>query len=1084
MCIKIIELADIHIDPKWLDDQKPCLDLILKTGQENNIDFFCIAGDFYNRAIYNTNQDCINYIRKFVKSMLVIADVVMIYGTPSHDAPGSLGIFQDLGCHILQPNKPEIIKNTLFIGLPEIDKTNLMSRKNMTQQQANIYIEESINKFVKEWWIPVREKHKDKSCVFLGHGVFVDDPDKEKNNPIIKNSDFVIDNRLLAEIKADHYILGHIHNRDCFLSSILNGGYVGFMGFDKNPWNSTGFQPHFRLTEIDHDNGVISEIDYPVTRKEKLNIDYSGNNIFNELSKFANCDVKIKLNIKSNENINIEKIQNINIEKFSLHSLKIVPVFQKKESSRITHEEEKKIKSLWDRYILFNKNNTDFSKGNYQKKIEEIEKNVNNTYYKSSKKKIVLLSIKITGSIFSKTAQDKNTFFLDFSKLPPGLNLITGDNGSGKSAFLGFLSLHPIFIGFDYRSLKQFFIDENSRIEKCFSIDNEKHFHIIDIGNKIKCYWNKKVNGYFEKVAETESLSDFTNLCNDYFGPVENFIYTSFFSQNLHNINKYISSIVDCSKTELRNVYLNITGISREKEKEYAISKINDLKQEINNLEIKKNTINTFVSSNKDIENEKNKIEQEISTLQVKFNQHNDNISCIEKENKKLLDDYNTSIANDREKEILKEKLSNYEKDKKSLISKVRGKDLNDLEQKIINNDRNNTFLNSLREKYLILQSHKNKLEREVNNLNSENNILVSNIKNLENKKSNIKPCAKCGFIPIEKEKIIENCNSEISRLLLESNKLVKNIKNKNENIDNLINIELSDVKLQALAIKQRIIDKEEIKIIKQDIDNIKKYQDIEKNISEIKTRLSEITVDPFVIDSFSSNKEILTILIKKREDILCKLNKNKGLYESIIQQLTKIKQNENELNDIMCQLDKKIIDLLEWEQIQKDMNSNKLPAFELDIIAKEIDYKINQKLNERFRIETITQDINKKGDIIDRFDIIIHDLVANRQKSISEFSRGERITFFSEPVAQVLREVRQERQGVVFNFSISDETDDPVKHSNIHAYYQSMRESIQDDHIRLIVSQKSETYNYVDNIINIEDICINEEIGEKIDKY
>jgi DNA repair exonuclease SbcCD nuclease subunit len=274
--MKIIELADLHLDPKWIEAQKPCLHQIIETGEKEKPDFICIAGDIYNRPFYNSDKDSISLVRLFIKDLLEIAPVVMITGTPAHDAPGSYGIFEDLGCHVIKPNSPEIINDVLFIGLPEIDKISLMTKNKLSLKDADIHIMKSLNNFIKKYWVPVRESNKDKPCIFMGHGVFVDDIAKSKNNPIIKNSDFVIDNFLLQTINADRYIFGHFHTPE--ESKILNGGYVGYAGYDKTPWNNTGFQPGFNLTEIKrryvertddyyYDTDIITNrIPYPVTQ--------------------------------------------------------------------------------------------------------------------------------------------------------------------------------------------------------------------------------------------------------------------------------------------------------------------------------------------------------------------------------------------------------------------------------------------------------------------------------------------------------------------------------------------------------------------------------------------------------------------------------------------------------------------------------------------------------------------------------------------------------------------------------------------------------------------------------------------------
>ena len=254
--MNIIELADIHVDPKWIESQQPCFDLIIETVIENKIDVVCISGDIFNKSFYATDKDKFNLLLDFIGKLKTHTEIVMVTGTQSHDAPGSCRVFQEMGCHVLNPQNPEIINGILFIGLPEINKSQLMAKKNLNKDQSEVYIKQVINVYIDNYWKPIRENNKDKPCVFMGHGVFVDNP--YENNPIIKNTDIVIDNNQLKEINADRYIFGHIHTPS--ESKILNGGYPGFMGYDDRPWGSTGFQPGFNLTVINKTLGYSEEL--------------------------------------------------------------------------------------------------------------------------------------------------------------------------------------------------------------------------------------------------------------------------------------------------------------------------------------------------------------------------------------------------------------------------------------------------------------------------------------------------------------------------------------------------------------------------------------------------------------------------------------------------------------------------------------------------------------------------------------------------------------------------------------------------------------------------------------------------------
>ena len=270
---------------------------------------------------------------------------------------------------MINPTKHKVINNCLFIGLPEIDKIAFISQNKIKDMDTtNTKINLLLEKYITLYWAPIRETYKHIPCMFLGHGVFIDNI--HDNNPIIKNSDIIIDNNKLVKIKADRYIFGHFHTPE--ESKILNGGYVGYMGFDRIPWNNTGFQPGFNVTEINinahgyennpQNHGYHTEtkrIPYPVISKEKMKTVLPELKEILTNKKYLNIyscvDFRINLKIKKTDllNINIKDYENKIKNNYSLNSCEIIPDIIKEESQRITHEQAEKLQTLWDKYVFF-----------------------------------------------------------------------------------------------------------------------------------------------------------------------------------------------------------------------------------------------------------------------------------------------------------------------------------------------------------------------------------------------------------------------------------------------------------------------------------------------------------------------------------------------------------------------------------------------------------------------------------------------------------------------------------------------------------------------------------------------------------
>lgn len=1120
--MELLEFADLHIDPKWIEEQKSCLNKIIETAEKANPDFIISAGDISNRPFLNSEKDKITEIRNFIKKLCSLSTVVMIPGTPSHDAPGSYGIFEDIGCHILNPAKPEIINDCLFIGLPEIDKISFMSKNKVSMDQANIKINELLNRYIEEFWKPVRIANENIPCIFVGHGMFVDNIND--NNPILQNTDIIIDNNKLAEIKADRYIFGHIHTPG--ESKILNGGYVGYAGFDRSPWNNTGFQPGFNVTEIEREK-IVSEradgfkivnycfstettrIDYPVIRKEKIKSVLPELNEISENKRYLNIcpgvDFRINLKIKKIDllNINIHDYENKIKNKYSLNSCEIIPDIIKEESQRITHEQAEKLKSLWDKYSFFKGWSGNNNPG-YRHKINEIEKNIFEKSYSQEEKIIKLLSLKIQGSIFSLDSYNKDVLYHDFSKDPTGLTLIVGDNGSCKSTFFGFANPYPIFIGWDYRSLKEFF-PNGGMIEKIFLVNDKIHRHTIYINKKIECFWTVDKEPFLKAI----SLSDFMEECEKFFGPISSFISISFFAQEPWRIKKYISSIVSSTATELRNAYLEIIGISREAEKLYARDKKDKLKEEIKTLETKKITMTEFVKNKDQIDEKIKIIEAAIADKQKKIKEIEKDIENKENDFSNLKLKYEEQIKIESEINNLNQKLNDKNIERDNLIENIKKLneiDIEKLKNQIANNSNKKKKIESLREEYQKIHKKIVEIQEDIDCNKSAVNDCVKKIINLEykiksknseneslhtlNKTLNV-PCENCEYIKPENKKVIEQNNEMIKNNEENINEIKKDIKNfkelQNEHFEHIKNqiikiekFNLNDITKKEEHLKKQLLSELEEKEINNKINNysqIKIYKDslykvsaeIEKTYDYYKT-LSD-KYNPFAKESYEEMDRQLSDMKDEKNKLDSELIEKISDLKNFMGNISEIKLYEEKIKMFSDKIEIKNIDFQEWKTIETDMQSNKLPAFELDIIVSEIDAEVNRKLDGRYIIKTNTQDINNKGEIIDRFDIMVYNPKSGIEKSLLAHSPGQRAAYFIEPISQALREKRQQRENIIFTWSISDETDWPIKPIHIRDYYTIMEQGLSPDHTRFIMSQKSEIENFVKNKLYMKEM-------------
>lgn len=171
--LKYLEVPDLHFDPQWADITEQVARRIAEAAQEHKVDFIAMPGDLTNRALMASEQGGINRLRKIIKIITKAAPTVAVYGTPSHEPPGSLEHLRDVGLVILEPGKvygfvkrdimtltePKIYvhadtenshkfkPDTILFGVPELSKKNIQAQLGLSAEEANA---EAVHKYLEK----------------------------------------------------------------------------------------------------------------------------------------------------------------------------------------------------------------------------------------------------------------------------------------------------------------------------------------------------------------------------------------------------------------------------------------------------------------------------------------------------------------------------------------------------------------------------------------------------------------------------------------------------------------------------------------------------------------------------------------------------------------------------------------------------------------------------------------------------------------------------------------------------------------------------------------------------------------------
>lgn len=1085
--IKTLSVPDFHFDTRWIEVSKKCGEAVRLAAIKNDIDIILIPGDWFNRPIMASDKGGLNEAKAIIKSLLSVCAVVAIEGTPSHDAPGCYGIFEDLGLVVLRTNKVygfwrtlgiKEVKNNdipsmdaILFGIPELSKKNVIAQLGLPAEEATGATLHYLERYIDEFVAPMRLKHSGLPAFGLLHGNVSDSKKENETDNILKRSDLVIHTEILERANLTRWEFGHIHTP--WESKVVNGGYAGFPGMDDNPWGKRDFIPAFNFFDGNH----IERLPYGTPERIKLSIN-SGDD-FPHLNPAAAYWIET-----DNEALTHAD--------FTAHEWsKVTYAESKNETRRATEAEVEQAKTLWETLRLMDNDLGD----KYKPLIDEISETIPKP--EQQKKEIVVKSVEVKGcKLFG-----KHSVKIDLSNLNDTLNALDGENGQGKSSLLGFLSPYPLIIGKDTKSgrnsaIKDFFTEKESWIKKEVIVNGESHIHQINIkaahtkSPKVECYLT--VNGIPK--LDKGSFDEMFSECEFIYGPYNDYLLTSFYVQPLQG--KTQTSLMSATITEARDLVQNIAGIDRSRERRYGLDRMSETEKERETAEIKlevlesglglssfeikdaiddkKADIKLITSDIKNIESRGKTLKIELARLKLFNDTNKERIlkkATIQNELSKLkskMDSKSTELIS------LKNSVSSLEENRKVLADEeIKAKKLNDLTIKQKDALERNE---ELRAEWDIKMDHYrdtvNKRDRwthEFDNMFLEIGILDAKIKGLE-------PCEHCGKLSNKAELELIPISSKYEALKAKFDNLGTNphkVGDKPQEPEyTTIEDDFELYPRKDLFLIESLVktaEEAEAKIIQLE----KEIKDGTKKIDEL-LRESDLiilddTIEPLLRETERKIESSRADWNEKKADLIRSEESLKSLERDLIDLNAKIKEIE-ELKTSISSLKEAEQD---WKYIASLFGSNKLPAFELDVIIDSIDKEatriIEPFLGGRYSYRTTTQENG-----VDKFNIMLHDRETGEEFSMFFTNPGNK-AFYSDCYIKALIRKRNEISMRSYSPIISDEADAPIKDNRVRQFYEIQnREAERRDEKVLIVSQKTEVVQaYISNVINMEDLYV-----------
>jgi len=638
--INIIEVSDIHINKKWITKTKEDIEHMAEIGRIYKIDAFFVSGDTFDTPPIASNKSSFDKMLEIGEMMQEVAQVYYIVGTPGHEDSGCYEAFKRIGWIESTIGTIHKIKNLLLLGMPEINPQNISARfPEFTRQELISKQYELVDQIIEEFYAPVATDHVG-PVHFMGHGHVSGAKFRDDQKP--RTSEFMFSEQMLSKIGANRYQFGHLHLPQEF--NTINGGYVGSV---HTSWNEINFVPGFNLVTYSTNGQKIERFNFKTLEKRKV--------------KIRNQEGFVALLEKNNDydstNLHIEVIcdkefaktfDSVDALKSAEKALWLGP--ESKLTLSIAHDDKARIDA--DSYDLI-KNTEDLYKiydpeasPSVLTKIKELEESLIESAGPIKTSCFEFVELVLKGSIIN-YENGVDEIRMDFQEFQAGVNLLTGQNGTGKSFSLGFCSPYSKHLptGEDLKSL---FLEKDSSIIRKFrdgsDIITQKIFIDPTLASPTAKYF-MDVNGV--PVEECKgNKGPFDKVVDEMFGSIKMFVSSVFRGQKE---NKQVPSLESASESDLRDIYTELAGKDRGPWKESANNKSKQLKRD-NDLDTRE--LEILESQKKDVSEIKKGIESKEKILEFdksSLNNFNTRLTILER-NKNDFDaikEKNNSIINE-----------------------------------------------------------------------------------------------------------------------------------------------------------------------------------------------------------------------------------------------------------------------------------------------------------------------------------------------------------------------------------------------------------------------------------------------------
>ncbi|WP_321991504.1 hypothetical protein [Marispirochaeta aestuarii] len=594
--IRIAHLADLHFRKEKITDITTALDAFEYQAIDRQVDLIAIAGDTWDGVIQNTEGSEFKYFIERIRRLADIAPVVLIYGTPTHDAAGSLEVFESLIANhsitILRPGISYYLSGVdgdvceengviagiqprlLIFGIPEPSKKWLLANNEAIGKEtaADAAAQALQNLFL--GLAALREQSSDLPCLVLYHG--------RVRGATFSNgqlSDDGVARDVLTSIGANYYALGDIHEPQEVAQSAWYPGslYSTNWGETHKPgWNLVEIYPGV-MNEIsdqllfeEHESEWktdITRVELPLPKQVKYTVSLEEFDNTNWPPRVSDRKVWVEITGRKEDLSGLDPeymaIEVLQKDYGALPGSRVTLLQDITETVRAAEITEKK--KLRDKVQLWAEASDSTVDERVLEKADEIEEEAKRSGVISSSAHIRLKKLILRGAVGVWKGQRKEEVVLDLENYDAGLIALIGVNGAGKTTLIE--NLHPwpqmltrtgkiqdhFFLRDSFRDL--YFSDERTGMEY-------RAFLQIDGKNKsgsVEYHLYRNTGAGFEPVPDINGRREvYIQKIEDLFGSLPLYLKSAFISQRPAKGNP---DLLDATKGEKKALFAELAGI-------------------------------------------------------------------------------------------------------------------------------------------------------------------------------------------------------------------------------------------------------------------------------------------------------------------------------------------------------------------------------------------------------------------------------------------------------------------------------------------------------------------------------------------